>query len=436
MEERERRLEHDPVSGLLNRHGLASAVAALPRGYGRVANWYELIVVELRSIAQIRRTLGQAVAERVVLAASERLRANVGDRDMIGQLSDSHLVVLRPELGDSGGLAGAYRVLTSLSEPIGSEGVPYRVDPAAGVAIAPQHGRRFDELLSNAEAALVEADLQQEQAWVYTAQATSDVDDRLGLLRDLGEALREPSRASEIVVLYQPQVSLATGKTNSVEALLRWSPPGRGLIPTDSLIELVEPTSVMQELTRYILDRVVGQLAEWNRAGLELRATVNVSVMDLCAPRFDEQLDNVLRTHGVPARQLDVEITERALVEETRLLDEATRCVAGRGVGLSLDDFGTGFASLRRLRQMPLAEVKIDRSYISRMARSEADRAIVATIHDLAKVLGLRLVAEGVEDEPTARILADLDGVIAQGWLYARPMTAQQLVSWLEDRAG
>jgi EAL domain-containing protein (putative c-di-GMP-specific phosphodiesterase class I) len=313
-----------------------------------------------------------------------------------------------------------------------SDGVSYRVDPAAGVAIAPQHGRELDALLANAEAALVEAALHQEQAWVYTPEAKSDVDDRLALLRDFGATLREPSRASEIVMLYQPQVCLATGKTDSVEALLRWSHPERGLIPTDSLIELAEPTGVMQELTRYVLDRVVGQLAEWNRSGLELRATVNVSVNDLCTPRFDSQLDHILQAHGVPARQLDVEITERALVEETRLLDEAARCVAARGVGLSLDDFGTGFASLRRLRQMPLAEVKIDRSYVSRMAHSAADRAIVATIHDLANVLGLRLVAEGVEDEQTARILADLDGVIGQGWLYARPMTAQQLVGWLK----
>jgi len=157
-------------------------------------------------------------------------------------------------------------------------------------------------------------------------------------------------------------------------------------------------------------------------------------VLDPCADHFDAQLEYILHTHGVSPGQLDIEITERALVEQTRLLDEAANRVAALGVGLSLDDFGTGFASLRRLRQMPLAEIKIDRSYVNRIAHSPADRAIVATIHDIANVLGLRLVAEGIEDEQTARILADLDGVIGQGWLYARPMTAQQLVLWLEHR--
>jgi EAL domain-containing protein (putative c-di-GMP-specific phosphodiesterase class I) len=258
------------------------------------------------------------------------------------------------------------------------------------------------------------------------------VDDRHALLRDLTATLRDPSRAPEIVMVYQPQVSLATGQMDSVEALLRWSHRTRGMIPTDSLIQVVEPTGVMQELTRYVLNQVVGQLAEWNRGGIQLRATVNVSVIDLCSDDFDIEIMNVLQAHGVPPSQLDIEITERALVEATRVLDEATRRVARLGVGLSLDDFGTGFASLRRLRQMPLAEVKIDRSYVSRIAESPADLALVKTIHDVAEVLGLRLVAEGIENEQTARILADLDGVIGQGWLYAKPMTAQQLIGWLQ----
>src|SRR5262249_8425842 len=160
---------------------------------------------------------------------------------------------------------------------------------------------------------------------------------------------------------------------------------------------------------------VVAQLAEWNRAGIDLRATVNVSINDLCYDHFDRQLAGILQVHDVAPHQLDIEITERALVEDTPRLDEATHSVAALGVGLSLADFGTGFASLRNFGEMPLAEVKIDRSYMSRMVDSRADRAMVATIHELAKVLGIRVVAEGIEDEQTARMLGELGGVIGQG---------------------
>lgn len=234
--------------------------------------------------------------------------------------------------------------------------------------------------------------------------------------------------------MFQPQVSITSGQMNSVEALLRWHDPVRGLAPTDELIRLVEPTGVMQDLTRHVLDRVVAQLAEWNRLGLRLRAAVNVSVLDLNAGNFDEQVRQTLDRYRISPQQLDIEITEGSLVSDTSMLDDATQRVARSGVGLSLDDFGTGFASLRRLRRLPLSEVKIDRSYVSRIAESPSDLAIVRAIYDLACALGLRVVAEGVEDEATVRVLAELGSVIGQGWYYGRPMSAHQLVDWVRDR--
>jgi EAL domain-containing protein (putative c-di-GMP-specific phosphodiesterase class I) len=237
-------------------------------------------------------------------------------------------------------------------------------------------------------------------------------------------------------MLYQPQVSIRTGRVDSVEALLRWTDPERGLIPTDELIRTVEPTGLMQQLTLLVLDRVAGQLAEWNRLGIRLRAAANVSVFDLIAEGFDTQVRDVLDRHQVPSGQLDIEVTERAMVEDTLLLDEAAQRMVKLGVGLSLDDFGTGFSSLRRLRRLPLTEVKIDRVYVSKLADSPADRAMVTAIHELARALELRVVAEGIEDEATADILATFDGMIGQGWYYARPMPGPDLVQWLRGRGG
>ena len=198
-------------------------------------------------------------------------------------------------------------------------------------------------------------------------------------------------------------------------------------MPTDELIRVAEPTCLMQQLTLRVLDSVVRQLAEWEQAGIRLRAAVNVSVFDLTTQGFDAEVRDVLERHRIAPQQLDIEVTERAVIEDSLVLDEAAHRIAKLGVGLSLDDFGTGFSSLRRLRRLPLTEVKIDRAYVSKLADSPADQAIVSAIHGCAQALGLRTVAEGVEDEATAGILAAFDSIIAQGFYYARPMLAPEL---------
>jgi diguanylate cyclase (GGDEF)-like protein len=434
LEDQERGLDHNPVSGLLSRRGLNAAWFAQPRERSRKTQHFALIVVHLRGMAYINRTFGPIVAENLEIAVADLLRAGARAEDVIGQLSESQFAVLHPVPVNGDSLHDAQRVAATLSEPIESNGVPFRLDPVVGVVVTQQQGNEMDALIAHAETALVDAGAHNEMARAYSPKSTAGVEENLGILRDFNAAIQNPQHTGEISVLYQPQVSLLTGEVNSVEALLRWTHPDRGPIPTDWLIQLVEPTAVMQTLTRHVLDRVVSQLAEWNRAGYRLRAAVNVSPVDLCTERFELQVADALQRYAVSPRQLDIEITERALVEATPVLDEATERIAKLGIGVSLDDFGTGFASLRRLRQMHLVEVKIDKSLISRVADSPPDRAIVTTIHNTANALGLRVVAEGIEDEQTERILASLGAIIGQGWLYARPMTAHQLVDWLRVR--
>jgi diguanylate cyclase (GGDEF)-like protein len=435
LADQDRRREHDPITGLLSADGLAGALADLRRDRQQNAEWFGVSLIQLRGMPYVSRNVGQASAEHVMSAAAERLRNFSEPGDLIGRLSESEFVVVRPNLSAGGAIDSARGVVSALSAPVESrEGVPFRLDPVAGVALAPGHGRDLGQLMPHAEAALFDAAVHGRVAAVYEPEAPSDVDDRLALLGRLQASMGNPEHASEIVMLFQPQVAVDTGRTNSVEALLRWYDPVHGLVPTDELMRLVEPTGVMQQLTTFVLDRVAAQLAEWNRAGLRLRAAMNVSALDLRADDFDTQVEETLRRHRIVPGQLDIEITERSMVDDTVQLDEAAQRLARLGVGLSLDDFGTGFASLRRLRRLPLTEVKIDRSYVSKIADSSSDRVIVGAIHDMARVLGLRLVAEGVEDEATVRVLADLHSVIGQGWYFARPMSAVQLLEWLNKR--
>ncbi|MGE5156449.1 MAG: putative bifunctional diguanylate cyclase/phosphodiesterase, partial [Betaproteobacteria bacterium] len=427
--DQDRRLNHDPVTGLLSGRGLAVAAAGEPRDTSKESDWLGLLLIQLRGIGYVSGSLGRSASERVLAATATRLRALTERGDHVGRLSDDQFVVLRPGLAELDAGPVAKGIVAALSTPVETDSLPFRLDPVAGVAVAPQHGPDLSALIARAEAALFEARAQGQPVVVFTGEAEAAVQRRIALLSDLRAALEHDP--SQLCVVYQPQVVIDSGLVSGVEALLRWTHPVRGLVPTEELIRIAEPSAVMQLLTAHVIDCVVTQLTQWNRDGLTMRVAVNVSMHDLFGTGFDDELRQVLDRHRVPPEQLVVEVTERAMVEDVPRLTEAVRRVARVGVGLSLDDFGTGFASLRQLRQLPLSEMKIDSSYVRRMTDSGQDRAIVRAIHDVARALGLRLVAEGVEDVATVRLLAELDGIIGQGWYFARPMPPEQLTRWV-----
>ncbi|MCG5459986.1 bifunctional diguanylate cyclase/phosphodiesterase [Micromonospora sp. PSH03] len=237
--------------------------------------------------------------------------------------------------------------------------------------------------------------------------------------------------AGEITMYYQPQIAIATGEVVGVEALLRWRHPRRGMVDPEELIRVAEQSAVMRLLTRRVVDDVVEQLARWSAAGIGLRAALNVSVRDLHTGEIADQIADRLARHGVPAERLQVEITEGALMADPRRVLATISRLHRIGVAIALDDFGTGYSSLQHLRRLPLAEVKVDRSFVLGMADDADDAAIVRSMIELAGALGLRVVAEGVEDERTWRMLHAAGCDAAQGWFYARPMPAEELVTWL-----
>jgi EAL domain-containing protein (putative c-di-GMP-specific phosphodiesterase class I) len=224
---------------------------------------------------------------------------------------------------------------------------------------------------------------------------------------------------------------MATGEVVGVEALLRWQHPQRGPIDPEELIRVAEHTAVMRLLTLRVVEDVVAQLAKWAADGVFLRAAINVSVRDLHTSEIADRLAERLVHHGVPAEQIQLEITEGALMADPRRVLATLQRLDRLGIALSLDDFGTGYSSMQHLRRLPLSEVKIDRSFVLGMAGDPDDEAIVRSIIELSGALGLRVVAEGVEDERTYRMLVADGCHTAQGWFYARPMPADQLVSWL-----
>ncbi|TDB77317.1 bifunctional diguanylate cyclase/phosphodiesterase [Micromonospora sp. KC723] len=235
----------------------------------------------------------------------------------------------------------------------------------------------------------------------------------------------------DITMYYQPQIAIATGEVVGVEALLRWRHPRRGMVDPGELIRLAEQSAVMRLLTRRVVDDVVEQLAKWSAAGITLRASLNVSVRDLHTGEIADRIADRLDRFGVCPERLQVEITEGALMADPRRVLTTITRLHRLGVAISLDDFGTGYSSLQHLRRLPLTEVKVDRSFVLGMADDPDDAAVVRSMIELAGALGLRVVAEGVEDERTWRLLHAAGCDVAQGWFHARPMPAEELTTWL-----
>jgi EAL domain-containing protein (putative c-di-GMP-specific phosphodiesterase class I) len=287
-------------------------------------------------------------------------------------------------------------------------------------------------LLRQAETAMHQAKHRGDLIAVYRPDAAQHSPDRLALLADLRRELRLGPDADGITLYYQPQIGVATGEVVGVEALLRWRHPDRGMVVPEELIRIAEPTPVMRLLTARVLDEVVAQVAAWRDAGRPLRAAVNVSVRDLHARGIADRVAERLQRYGVPPHLLQLEITESAVpADPHRVLDNITR-LDRMGVAISLDDFGTGYSSLQHIRRLPISELKIDRAFVLGMATDRGDAAIVRSIIDLARAFGLRVVAEGVEDERTWRRLAEAGCDTAQGWFHARPMPAPELAVWLD----
>jgi diguanylate cyclase (GGDEF)-like protein len=392
---------------------------------------FALLLLDLDRFKHVNDALGHAVGDRLLVQVAGRLQAAVRPPDLVARLGGDEFAVLAPGLSDvDSAREMAARIADALADPVPLDGLPLDVGGSIGVAVYPQHGEDFETLMRHADVAMYDAKSRGDALAVYSPESDHNSAQRLGLLADLRRALETPG-AEEIAFYYQPQVELNTGAVIGVEALLRWHHPQRGLVDPEELIRVAEHSAVMRLLTLRAVDDVVGQLAKWLADGLYLRASINVSVRDLHTGEIVDRLAERLRHDGVGPDQVQLEITEGALMADPRRVLTTLRRLERLGIALSLDDFGTGYSSMQHLRRLPLAEVKIDRSFVLGMAEDPDDEAIVRSIIELSGALGLRVVAEGVEDERTFLMLTRMRCEVAQGWFYARPMPADQLASWL-----
>ena len=424
----------DPLTGLPNRKLLAlrTQEALDDPGCGTVA----LLLFDLDRFKEVNDTLGHHVGDRLLQVVGQRLSHAVKSTDTVARLGGDEFALLLVGGdgvdGSEGAAAAAVRLRAEIAAPIVLEGLLVDVGASVGVAVSPADGMDLDTLLRRADVAMYLAKETGTGVESYDSDRDRNSPSRLAMLGELRVALA----TDQLELHYQPTADLLTGAVVGVEALVRWRHPARGLVPPDDFVPLAERSGLIHALTAWVLDHAVAQLAVWRATGLELAMAVNVSVKDLSGGQLADQVAACLARHDVSASTLLLEVTEGSLFADPVRAAATLHQLDAMGVMLSLDDFGTGYSSLGQLRRLPVCEVKVDRSFVQRMQADPRDRAIVASIIDLALGLGMTVVAEGVEDQPTWELLAAMGCDRAQGWLLSRAGPAQVLTPWLVARSG
>jgi len=328
---------------------------------------------------------------------------------------------------ESAAAALAARIRTALAAPLVLSGVPLDIRASIGIAVYPDHGDDRSALLQHAEIAMYVAKDTRTGMQVYDPSTDEHSTERLALVGELRHALDR----GEIVVHYQPKATIEDGRIRSVEALVRWQHPERGLIGPYEFVHLAEHTGLIRPLTHHVLRAALAQCRAWKDRGIHLSVAVNLSVRDLVDLDLPGAVAAELDRFGLEPRCLGIEITETMLVLDPNRTIEVLGRLHEMGVRISLDDFGTGYSSLRYLQRLPVDELKIDRSFIRGLTGSDTDTSIVEATVTLARNLGLTTVAEGVECAATWEQLARLGCDIAQGYFISRPLPADELEVWL-----
>jgi diguanylate cyclase len=388
--------------------------------------------MDLDRFKEVNDSLGHHAGDELLQEVARRLTNVLRTSDSVARLGGDEFGILLPDPSDHAGVTAVVeKLVETLQEPIAVHGLPLVVEGSIGIAVFPEDGMDADTLLRAADVAMYTAK-EEKTGYGFFDGSTHQLDlARLTLVGELRRALEK----HELVLHYQPQALLETGEVRSVEALLRWKHPERGLIGPGEFIPLAQQTGLIRPLTLYVIGEALRQCQAWERKGLELAVAVNVSARNLLDVEFPTQVRGLLGAWDLDADRLELEITEDAVLTDPVRTKAILEELAEMGVRLAIDDFGTGYSSLAYLKRLPITQIKIDRSFVIGMETDEDDATIVRSTIDLGRNLGLEVVAEGVESEPTWNVLRDLGCTFAQGYYLSRPVPPDELAAWLMGRA-
>ncbi|HEY7857276.1 MAG TPA: EAL domain-containing protein [Candidatus Nanopelagicales bacterium] len=428
---REREALHDALTQLPNRTLFSQSMAETLEIAARDDSTVAVFLLDLDRFKEVNDTLGHPAGDQLLEVVARRVLSAVRPDDVVARLGGDEFAVLLPDVRDAGhAIEVAERIRRILAEPFRLEGVLVDVDVSIGIAVSPQDGTEVESLMRRADVAMYVAKGEQTGIEVYDIARDPNSPQRLGTVT----ALREALDRGQLELHYQPKVDLADGAVVGAEALVRWRHPDRGLIAPDDFVPLAERTGLVHRLTKYVLESALDQVAQWWASGLHVPVAINVSMRDLQEADLAFLVTRALDRHGLPPEALVLEVTESVLVMDPGQAVATLRDLAEVGVSSSLDDFGTGYSSLVLLEQLPVSEVKIDRSFVRRLDEVGGDPAMVRSIIGFAHGLGLTVVAEGVETASAWKMLRDMGCDVAQGFRVARPMPPGEASQWFMER--
>jgi diguanylate cyclase (GGDEF)-like protein len=387
-----------------------------------------VLMLDMDRFKHVNDVLGHRFGDRLLRAVAERLRQNaLSDEDVLARLGGDEFAILLHDTDAEKSLVVAQRILAAFERPITLD--DHTVDLGAGIGVvsAPQHGLDADLLMSRAELAMYAAKQQQAGTVTYHPGLDSTSEESLTMLSDLRHAVDD----NQMRLYLQPKIDLRTGAVLGGEALVRWQHPTRGMVPPMKFIPFAEQTGFVRVLTLWMIEQVAALSAQLRGQGLHMKIAVNLSTRDLMDQELPTKVDRVLQRHHVDPRQIILEITESAIMDDPQRALNTLNRLHALGVKLSIDDFGTGYSSLAYLKQLPVDELKIDKSFVMNMQDDLQDAKIVRSTVDLAHNLGLSVVAEGVETSKTWKLLAALSCDEAQGYFISKPMPADQFAQWV-----
>lgn len=400
----------------------------------RRGGYLAVLFLDLDDFKKVNDSLGHAVGDKLLVEAARRLTSVVRGEDTLGRLGGDEFLVVAGGMQSPGDAAPlAEHLISQLREPFRIDGRELMLTGSIGIACCPSDGVTAADLLRNADTAMYHSKTHGRNTFHYfTPTMNASVTRRLTVEEHLHGALER----REFEVVYQPVVDLSNGRWCGAEALLRWNSPVLGAVSPAEFIPITEDNGLILPIGREVLERAIGTAAGWrHEVGPGFNMAVNLSPRQLRDPQLVENLEALLRKHGLPGSCLTLEITEGVLMsghaQVGRVLHELVRL----GVGIGMDDFGTGYSSLSNLRNYPFTALKIDRTFVADLTRDSTDRELVAAAVRMGEALGMRVIAEGIETEQQQRVLVELGGSLAQGFLFSKPLPEAVFTRSLKERS-
>lgn len=388
-------------------------------------------IFDLDRFKEINDSFGHHLGDRLLQLVAARLGEAFGGAGLLARLGGDEFGVLLPAADVDRAVEAVNGLLTALRRPFALEEVTLHVDASIGLAVFPDHGTDRSTLLRHADSAMYTAKIDH----AGLVLASRDIDDDIGRQRlTTLEELRAGLDEGQLCLHYQPQMDLASGTVAGVEALVRWNHPTRGLVYPDGFLALAEHAGLMERLTKQVLDLAVAQCREWRAAGLDLTVAVNLSTSNLHDPALPDFVAATLARYDVPPDALHLEVTEEVLMRDAARATETLARLRVQGIRLAVDDYGTGYSSLAYLHALPVDDLKLDRAFVGCCDTDPRSAAIVKSTVELAHNLGMRLIAEGVENEVVLDCLREWDCDLVQGYHLSRPQAPDRLTAWLLDR--